>query len=431
MLKNLFHSIKYRLLQDAPVGSSLAKLETSWDPRISWEKVRRKRWTWGDWPYVLMVVSLTICLSILQTVPAFVRVLVALALFTLVSIPITSQFFLPAMPILTWLVLFASPTSLPLSLRPKIYVRLLPALETILYGGNLSYSLAQMTHPVLDILAWLPYGVLHFALPFILAASLFVFGPPGTLPQFGFCFGWMNYFGVIMELMFPNAPPWYKNIYGLQPANYTIHGSAGGLERIDKILGFQLYGGTFGASGMVFGAFPSMHSGSACMLALFASHLCPRFTPLFFSYVLWIWWSTMYLTHHYFIDLTGGACFAYITFFLIRRSVLPRIQPDKISRWSYDYVERGIQTQSKFRKSMEYDREYIEMADEFGSHGGPEHRLEDESDDADDGILPASDADIESIESGVPSTPILETPSSRMGSPMISRIGSPAPNKQA
>lgn len=75
------------------------------------------------------------------------------------------------------------PTSLPLGLRPKIYVRLLPALETILYGGNLSYSLAQMTHPVLDILAWLPYGVLHFALPFILAASLFVFGPPAPCPS--------------------------------------------------------------------------------------------------------------------------------------------------------------------------------------------------------------------------------------------------------
>lgn len=58
---------------------------------------------------------------------------------------------------------------------------------------------------------------------------------------------------------------------------------------------------------MVFGAFPSLHAGSAVMEALFMSHVFPRLRPLFAVYVLWLWWATMYLSHHYAVDLVGGS----------------------------------------------------------------------------------------------------------------------------
>jgi membrane-associated phospholipid phosphatase len=203
----------------------------------------------------------------------------------------------------------------------------------------------------------------------VLSFVFFFFGPPGLLPVWSFAFGWMNIIGVVIQIMFPNAPPWYQNLYGLNPAHYGMNGSAGGLARIDVLLGLNLYTGTFGASPQVFGAFPSLHSGSATMEALFMTHLFPQGAPLFFCYVMWIWWSTMYLTHHYFVDLIGGACLSFAVFYGCKVTILPRIQADKISRWAYDYVEFGVASQPshpvKFRKSIddeEYNLDYISTA---------------------------------------------------------------------
>lgn len=159
---------------------------------------------------------------------------------------------------------------------------------------------------VLDVLAWIPYGLTHFGAPAVCSAIMFVFGPPGTVPLFARSFGYMNIAGVIIQLCFPCSPPWYENMYGLAAANYSIKGSPAGLAAIDKLLGVDLYTSTFTASPMVFGAFPSLHAGSATIEALFMSHIFPRLRPLFVVYALWLFWATMYLSHHYAVDLVGG-----------------------------------------------------------------------------------------------------------------------------
>ena len=99
----------------------------------------------------------------------------------------------------------------------------------------------------------------------------------------------------------------YENMFGLAPANYSMAGSPAGLARIDKLFGLDMYTSTFTASPLVFGAFPSLHAGNATIEALFLSYLFPRFRPAFIAYTLWIWWATMYLSHHYAVDLVGGS----------------------------------------------------------------------------------------------------------------------------
>lgn len=155
--------------------------------------------------------------------------------------------FLPALPVFSWLALYFNCATIPQSWKPAITVRVLPAMETILYGDNLSNVLATVTNGVLDIFAWLPYGIIHFSFPFILAAIIFLFAPPTALRSFGFAFGYMNLFGVMIQMMFPAAPPWYKNLHGLEPANYSMHGSPGAWaelincwELICIPLGFQI-----------------------------------------------------------------------------------------------------------------------------------------------------------------------------------------------
>ena len=62
-------------------------------------------------------------------------------------------------------------------------------------------------HAVLDVLAWLPYGIIHFGAPFVCSLCIFLFAAPGTLRVFASSFGYMNIFGVIVQLAFPCSPP--------------------------------------------------------------------------------------------------------------------------------------------------------------------------------------------------------------------------------
>ena len=82
-------------------------------------------------------------------------------------------------------------------------------------------------------------------------------------------------------------------MYGSTPANYSMPGSPAGLARIDKLFGVDLYTSTFNASPQVFGAMPSLHSGTATMHALFLAHIFPRGKYFIYSYLLWIWWATL------------------------------------------------------------------------------------------------------------------------------------------
>jgi len=165
---------------------------------------------------------------------------------------------------------------IPAEYRPHIWVKVLPALENIFYGGNLSNILSAHQYVILDVLAWFPYGILHFGGPFVWAGLMFLFGPPGTLPVFARTFGYLNIVGVAIQLIFPCSPPWYENMYGLAPANYSMAGSPAGLARIDLLFGFDMYTSNFTASPLVFGAFPSLHSGNAVLEALFMSHCFPK-----------------------------------------------------------------------------------------------------------------------------------------------------------
>ncbi|KAG0072598.1 Aureobasidin resistance protein Aur1 [Linnemannia elongata] len=104
-------------------------------------------------------------------------------------------------------------------------------------------------------------------------------------------------------------------------------GDPGGLARVDDILGVEMYKTTFTASPLVFGAFPSLHSADAWQLAFFLVYIFgPRAIPFAVLYVFWIWWATMYLGHHYVVDLVGGGAYAVVAFWL-GSYFLPTLMP--------------------------------------------------------------------------------------------------------
>lgn len=126
-------------------------------------------------------------------------------------------------------------------------------------------------------------------------------------------------------------------------------------------MGLNLYGTTFGNSPLVFGAFPSLHSGCATIEMLFLSWLCPKLRPYCVLHVLWMWFATMYLTHHYLIDLVGGSIYATLAFFFFRR-YLPTIRPN--CRTRLDYIDSKAPVKSSFAnfcRSIEMEKFVISL----------------------------------------------------------------------
>ncbi|EDR02215.1 uncharacterized protein LACBIDRAFT_159277, partial [Laccaria bicolor S238N-H82] len=227
-----------------------------------------------------------------------------------------NAFFLPATPIFAYLITFHTSRFIPASWRPAIFVSLLLTLESILYGANISVEDARFIHPSLDIIAWLPYGVGHFTIPFVVAAFLWLFRTKQALHFWARAFGYMNMVGVIIQILLPCSAPWYELIHGLTPANYSMKGSPGGLSRIDALFHSHAYTVTFTNAPIPFGAFPSLHAGCATIEALCLSHFFPATTKYVWAYTGVLYWATMYLSHHYLIDVVGGACLATAFFYL-------------------------------------------------------------------------------------------------------------------
>lgn len=221
-------------------------------------------------------------------------------------------------------------------------MKVLPALEDILYGADLSNIISEYTHPILDVLAWFPYGIGHFGLPAVSSALLFLFAAPGTAPRFARSFGWMSIVGVALQLLFPCTPPWYEKVHGLaEPAVYGMSGSPAGLARIDALFGVDLYTTSFTTAPVPFGAFPSLHAADAALEAMFLGHCFPRLRGLCAFYVVWLCWATMYLNHHYAVDLVGGIAIASAIFWTVRARWLPLQLPGKAHRWEYTAVAGG------------------------------------------------------------------------------------------
>lgn len=295
--------------------AAINRLDKNVDPRISIAKLRRHQLKLSDTVYLFHAISALFWVS-LWPVAFILKLLVVCVFVTGLFVPLTSQFLVPATPVLSWIITFFSSRYIPIAYRPSISISLLPTLESVLYGANISDILTRFTHPVLDILAWLPYGILHFTLPFVVSIFLWLFRPKEALHYWAKAFGYMNLIGVLVQIVLPCAAPWYELIYGLTPATYAVRGSAGGLMRIDALFGGSGYQKTFASSPVVFGAFPSLHSGCATIEALFWAHFFPGTKMFAWGYAGVLYWATMYLTHHYLVDVVGGACLATACFYL-------------------------------------------------------------------------------------------------------------------
>jgi inositol phosphorylceramide synthase catalytic subunit len=148
-------------------------------------------------------------------------------------------------------------------------------------------------------------------------------------PQIAWAFLWVNVAGYLTYLIYPAAPPWYVELYGLGPARLDIPASAAGCARFDALVGLPIFREWYGKIAVIHGAIPSLHVAYPLIIAYYAFRFgaLRLFSSLFF---LLMCFSAVYLNHHYVLDVLWGAAYGAAVAFGLDMY------------WNWDFKRKGI-----------------------------------------------------------------------------------------
>ena len=172
----------------------------------------------------------------------------------------------------------------------------------------------------LDIVAGLYYGN-HFTGP-ILLAWLFYWNVDDKteFKRLVFTFAVTSYAAFITFVVIPAAPPWYVWNKG-GPLRFTppktTEVDIGGLVDFDKITGVTFFTTTYNMfNANPYAAVPSLHGGYSFIAAIFAIRKWGKKASFMVLWPLGMWFSAMWLNHHYLIDLLLGMIYTVFFYFL-------------------------------------------------------------------------------------------------------------------
>lgn len=149
-------------------------------------------------------------------------------------------------------------------------------------------------------LCWVP-------VPILFGLWLYFDGQRSVYLHFAMVFLLVNLLGFAGYYIHPAAPPWYVASHGFGFIEGTP-GEVAGLGRFDQMLGTGIFNSLYARNANVFAALPSLHS--AYMLVAFIYSLRAR-TPMWMKIACaviccGIWFTAVYTSHHYIIDVLAG-----------------------------------------------------------------------------------------------------------------------------
>lgn len=125
--------------------------------------------------------------------------------------------------------------------------------------------------------------------------------------HFSLVFLLVNLLGFAFYYVHPAAPPWYVALHGFDFIKGTP-GEVAGLATWDEMTGLGIFHGLYSRNSNVFAALPSLHA--AYMLITFIYSLrarCSVWQRLLFAVIcIGIWFTAVYTSHHYIIDVLAG-----------------------------------------------------------------------------------------------------------------------------
>ena len=153
-------------------------------------------------------------------------------------------------------------------------------------------------------LCWIP-------VPLAFAAYLF-FKNRRQFLLFSMTFVLVNFLGFIVYYLYPAAPPWYVQYHGFvfQPLKM---GNTAGLVKFDNYFHAGIFKSIYAKGSNVFAAMPSLHSSYPVIVVYYAlKNRLGLMNIFFFTVMFGIWFSAVYLSHHYVLDVLAGMTCAII-----------------------------------------------------------------------------------------------------------------------
>ncbi|HEY9003824.1 MAG TPA: phosphatase PAP2 family protein [Mucilaginibacter sp.] len=143
---------------------------------------------------------------------------------------------------------------------------------------------------------------------------------------FLFTFVLVNFLGFIVYYTFPVAPPWYIQYHG-----FTFHeltaGNTAGLAKFDAYFNVSIFKSIYSKGSNVFAAMPSLHSSYPIIVMYYGLKNKLGKANIFFGIVMvGIWFSAVYLSHHYIVDVIAGILCAIIGITLFNL-ILSKVTP--------------------------------------------------------------------------------------------------------
>lgn len=198
--------------------------------------------------------------------------------------------------------------------------------EGTLLTPNEYFNLHQTTF--LDILSssfylcWVPLPLVFAFYLYNKRKDLFI--------RFSLAFFFVNILGFIIYYTHPAAPPWYYEEFG-NTLNTATKSNAAGLLRFDKFFGINLFADLYSKGSNVFAAMPSLHSAYPLIGFIYASRLNKKYFMYVFGIVsVGIWFSAIYLYHHYTLDIVVGIACAVVGVYILENYIL---STKRCSRW--------------------------------------------------------------------------------------------------
>lgn len=151
-------------------------------------------------------------------------------------------------------------------------------------------------------LCWIPVPLLFAGIMFFKNRKYFFY--------FSLSFFLVNLIGFVGYYVYPAAPPWYVAQNGFDFIAATP-GNTAGLARFDAFFGTGIFAGIYSKSSNVFAAMPSLHAAYMFVVVYYSikSGMKKIYTVLFGFIMLGIWFSAVYSSHHYILDVLAGiAC---------------------------------------------------------------------------------------------------------------------------
>ncbi|HVS96369.1 MAG TPA: phosphatase PAP2 family protein [Puia sp.] len=219
----------------------------------------------------------------------------------------TRRFILGFTPFIVFWVLFDSMKAFPNYLYHAVHIGDVYALEKQLFGinGQTPNEYWLVHHRVsLDIaggffyLCWMP-------LPLAFAGYLF-YKDKVVFFRFALSFLLVNLIGFVIYYAFPAAPPWYVEQYGFVFHPHT-RGNTAGLGRWDSYFHVSVFSALYAKSSNVFAAMPSLHASYPLIVLSYGVRCRLRWWNALFALIMaGIWFTAVYASHHYVLDVVAG-----------------------------------------------------------------------------------------------------------------------------